>query len=399
MALEVDQATGQGSSATTSERFWTLAFALLLPVGLLGYGNMYLLVPTIPRYIDRLGGTHSDLGVVMGLFSLTSLLMRPVAGALSDRFGSKAVLALGAGGMGLVNLAYLPTASVAGAMVVRSLHGLGWGVFSVAGSTMAAEITPPGRRGEALSLFGMMGGLGLALGPVIGDAVGAGDESFLLAAAAGIVSLALTLAIPLPGSDAERSRQGRTSLFTRGALLPAAVTLTFMATYGAVFTFVPVLTQQRGMGGAGWFFTPYALGMVLSRTFTGRLSDRYGRTRLIAPGMVLAACGLALLGASDDRIALAAAALLYSGAFAAVQPICLAWATDRSRPEDRGAGIATALAAQDLGISLGSFAAGLVADAAGLGFLFSAAVAVALGGFVLVVAAARRPVRANQESR
>ncbi len=46
-------------------RLWTLPFILLLPAALLGYANIYLLVPTIPRYFERLGGSDADLGAAM----------------------------------------------------------------------------------------------------------------------------------------------------------------------------------------------------------------------------------------------------------------------------------------------------------------------------------------------
>jgi len=393
-AWEGDHGPDRRDTAAQGAR--PLTFTLLLVVVLLGYGSLYLLVPIIPRYVERLGGLHADQGLAMGLFSATALVVRPLAGWVSDRFGPRVVLALGAGGMGLVNVAYLPITTVAGAMLVRSLHGIGWGLFTVAGATMATEVTPPDRRGEALSLFGMMGGLGLAVGPIVGDAVRTDAQAFLLAAGAGIVAVGLTLV--LPRSRAATRRRRRTALVSRGALLPASVVLIYMATYGAVFSFVPVLTAQRHLGGAGWFFTPYAVSMVLCRMVTGRLSDRYGRTTVIAPGMLLAAGALALLSASGDRIALAGAALLYAGAMATVQPICLAWATDRSGSGQTGAAIATAIAAQDLGISTGAFAAGVIADAVGLGCVFAAAAVLGLGGFTLVATVARRHDRSRSWS-
>ncbi len=390
MAEAVGDRAGTPPLTGAAPRLWTPTFTLLLAAALLGYGSIYLLVPVIPRYVERLGGTHSDQGLAIGLFSITALAMRPVSGWLSDRFGSRVALMLGIGGMGLVGIAYLPAETLRGALAVRSLHGIGWGLFSVAGSTMAVSVAPPNRRGEALSLFGMMGGLGLAVGPLIGDAVGTDRDAFLLTAAAGATALTFTLIMPRAAPAARDLGSAGVTLFSRGALLPASVVLTYMSTYGAAFAFVPVLTVQRNLGGAGWFFTPYALAMVAARTVTGRLSDRRGRAAVIGPGMILAACALILLGASWSRVALAGAALLYAGAMATVQPVCLAWATDRSRAGERGAAVATVVAAQDLGISTGAFAAGLIADLAGLGFVFMGAAVLALGGFALVAAAARR---------
>jgi predicted MFS family arabinose efflux permease len=114
---------------------------------------------------------------------------------------------------------------------------------------------------------------------------------------------------------------------------------------------------------------------------------------------MLAAAGLAVLAWSNSLIVLAGAAVLYAGAMAAIQPVCLAWATDRAPASRRGAAIATTIAAQDLGIGAGSFAAGAVADVAGLAFLFDACALLALGGLALVLIVSRRPEGTGPRSK
>ena len=400
--------------ARRATSLWTVPFLLLIVIGILGYADIYLLVPTMPWYVQHLGGSNSQLGVLMGVFSGVALVVRPCSGWLSDRFGSRVSLLLGVAAMSVASLLYVPTGSLDVAVLIRGLHGFGWGLFSVAGAALAAELAPPGRRGASLSIYGMSGGLALALGPLVSSALGGEYMTFIASGASAALAVGLVILLlrrgPLharamdPVADAQvagtashSSQQGKArgggALISGGAMLPAGVLLTFMLTYGAVFTFVPVLTEQRHLGNAGWFFTPYAAAMLAYRAFTGGLSDRFGRLRVIALGMLAAALGLGLLAATGDEATLVAAALLYSGGMAAIQPICLAWASDRAPVAERGAAIATAVAAQDLGISAGSLVVGMIIDAAGLSAAFAAAAGLALAGFVLVVALARSPSR------
>lgn len=375
----------EGSPGAKVKGLWSRSFLLLVSSAVLAFGNIYVLVPTLPTYVEKLGGDHTVLGVAMALFNVTALLVRPWSGWLVDRFGARLVLTAGAGLLGLVSLTYLLASDVNAALLVRALHGVGWGLFTVAGPVMAADMALPGQRGNALSIYGMSGGLALAFAPMVGTLLGSGSYTFLAGAAAGLIALGFTSTLRPPTTRDGKGSGRPLTLVSRPALLPAGLLLIFMATYGAIYAFVPVLTVERQLGGPAWFFTPYAIAMFLLRSITGRLSDRYGRARIVAPGMVCTAVALALLGASIDQPTLVLSALIYAGGMAAIQPITLAWATDRAASSQRGAAIATAVAAQDIGISGGSFVAGIVADSAGLGWVFGAFAGLAAIGVAVAV--------------
>ncbi len=379
-------ATDRPSDAPAGASFWTLHFLLLMGVAVMVYSNAYVMLPALPGHLQGIGGSQADLGTAAAAFSGAALVIRPCSGWLVDRFGTRFLIWLGVAVMGLSSLAYLPAGTVATVLLARALQGAGWGFYSVAGTTMASQLASPRQRGAAIGVYGMAGGLALALAPVLGTALGSGPFTFRVAALGGAVGLGMALFLPAPAPRERVRGGGGFQLISRAALLPSAFLLIYMGSYGAVLNFVPVLTAERDLGGPGWFLTPYAVAVFLYRTFSGGLSDQYGRIRIIAPGMLLSAAALAMLAVSADRIALAGAGALFAGGMATIHPASLAWVTDRTRPAERGTALATAIAAQDLGIAGGSFVAGLIADAAGLESAFFALAGLALLGLALAVA-------------
>lgn len=392
--------------ADSEQRLVTLPFLLLMVASFFGYGSFYMTLPVLPGHVLALGGGEGQIGLIIGVFSATALLVRPWSGWLSDRVGAAAVLMMGGAGMTLAAAAYMAADSVGTVLVVRILHGLAWGLFTASAATLAAQLAPADRRGAAMGLFGLSGSAGLALGPVSGTALGPA----VFASSAVAAGLGLGLSICLAANRRRADRRGGeavvagvqgapvlSELISRPALLPAGVMLAHMCTYGAVVSFMPLLTDQRSLGGSGWFFSTYAVALFVFRSYAGHLSDRFGRLAVIGPGLLLGAAALTLMSLAATPVTLGVAAVIYAGAMAAIQPVALAWATDRAEPGRRGAAVSTVIATQDLGISSGSLLAGLAAGQFGLTALFAGAAAVALAGIGPVILTARRGRAAGAE--
>ncbi|HET7038108.1 MAG TPA: MFS transporter [Thermomicrobiaceae bacterium] len=383
------------------ERIQLLPLAALCLVVLLIYGSTYLLLAVLPIHIRALVGSESTVGTIMSLFSLAALLVRPFAGLLADRVGRRPSIFAGALLIGVSCIGY----ALAGAHTIflaRILNGLGWGAVTAATATVAADLAPPSRRGFVLGIYGTVTGLALAVGPAAGTWL-AGRLSltttFWIAAACGFAAAAGILLLHAPSPPrAPSSRFGLHHLFTRQALGPAAIMLCFTLMYGTVLTFVPLYAIDRHLGSSGAFFSVFALVLIVMRVTGGRLSDRWGRFAVIAPGFIFAGVAMVVLAGAQQRALLLLAAVLFAVAFALVQPAAQAWAVDRSPAELRGTTLSTVVAAQDLGISLGTVAAGFIADAFGYGGLFLVLTVVALAGLAtawLVFRAAGLPLRAT----
>jgi len=158
-----EPALGNEKQRLMAPRFlWLLAANLGMWIAI---GSFYL----FPLFVVGMGGTKVDIGILMGVMPLVSVLVRPWASEMVDRAGRRPVLAAGCALMGGAVLACLffqgPIASVFYPhLLLRIVFGVGFSLGMVASFTLAADLTPHTRLNEGLGIFGTMGLLGAALG-------------------------------------------------------------------------------------------------------------------------------------------------------------------------------------------------------------------------------------------
>src|SRR5699024_5935669 len=125
-------------------------------------------LPTIPLFIKELGGSDQMIGVVVGIFTFSALLLRPYAGHALETKGRKFIYMIGitfffisVSVFGFVNSIFL-------LVVIRIIQGVGWGFATTASGTIATDLIPPKRRGEGMGFFGLSGNIALSFGPALG---------------------------------------------------------------------------------------------------------------------------------------------------------------------------------------------------------------------------------------
>jgi MFS family permease len=383
-----------GLVATASAR----PFAVLWGATFLFYLGFQLLLPVLPLYAASLGGREADVGLIIGVFALAAMLLRPVAGDLADRLGRRPLVLLGTAVFALAPLGYAAVRTIPALLVTRVFHGVGMGVAPTAATVIATDLTSPERRGAAMGLFGLASGLALALGPYLGIELTrrAGFLATFLVAAAlegGALALAWTLPetrapggrpdpprVPAPARGGALGRAaGR--WFSATAVYPASLVLALYVSYGGIASFLPLFAVDRALGNPGLFFLVYALASLAVRPAAGRLSDRLGRRCLVAPALVVVAASLVLLARAASPRALLLAAALYGTGFGAAQPALLAMTADRAPAGERGRAMGTLYTAWELGISGGSILLGLCAARLGYEAMWGVAAAcAAIGG-------------------
>lgn len=367
-------------------RVWTPAFAVLWVATFLIFLSFYLSLPVLPLYALREGVPESAIGLIIGVFALTAMVFKPWVGWLLDWRGRRGLLLAGAAIFAAASLLYPLAHSTVPLLVVRILHGVGMGLFPTAGIAVVADLAPPERRGEAMGFFGMASNLAMGVGPVVGVVL---DQRFgfvalcLGAAVLAALGTLLSLRVPETGVPADPPPFRLGGLFASAAFHPAAITLALYVPYGAVMSFLPLLTEARGAGNPGAFFGLMAVALLAVRARAGQLSDRYGRRAVVLPAMALTAGALALLAGARSAWWIYGAGLVFGLGFGCAQPALMAWAADRVGPADRGKAMGTFYTAWELGIGGGSILAGLLLPYAGFDGLFGLAAAVALAGGAL----------------
>src|SRR5581483_4087298 len=128
----------------------------------------HLTRPLLPLYLVSFGASSTVVGAVIGVFTITSTIMRVPVGLYIDRLGRKPFLFYGIVLLTAANFGYLWAPSILLIIPCRILHGMGWSGCSTAISTLAADIAPRQRRGELIGYAGMASSLAGSLGPVAG---------------------------------------------------------------------------------------------------------------------------------------------------------------------------------------------------------------------------------------
>ncbi|MCL5108940.1 MAG: MFS transporter [Chloroflexi bacterium] len=388
--------TAPAAAGAAKEPLLSRNFVLACLITLASFSSFYFLLTTLPFYvIGEAGGSKDQVGLIIGVFSVTTVLLRPFIGRAADDWGRRVFIVAGSAIMALAGGLYTLTRTVPLLLSLRVFHGVGWASFGTATNALVADVVPRSRRGEAMGYYGMFSNLAMAIGPALGIAMmrGAGFTALFVASAAlGVVALLLSLGLsdPARGGRAPRPAPVGGGLLERTALFPGLVLALTSVTYGSIVSFLPLFAVETKItDNPGIFFTVYAVVLIVARGFTGQISDRFGRPAVIAPGLLLAALALGLLATTNSLWSLLAVAVLYGLGFAAVQPAIMAMVVDRAAPQRRGAAMGTFSAAMDLGIGLGSVIWGFVAQAAGYHAMYVASGGVALLALVVFLAGLR----------
>jgi len=346
---------------------FTRSFTVICLATFFFYASFYLILPVMPLYVSAMGATSFQIGLIIGLFAMMAMVLRPPTGWIIDTRGCRVVLVAGMAIFLLASLGYLIAHSVGAVLALRLFHGMGMGLFPTAATVVVAEVAPPARRGEAMGWFGIANSVGLILGPVVGMpiAAGAGFRTlFLVAGGVALMGLACIGMLPRIGRvPAQIARPPRPQdFFSPAAVLPSVLLLFLYVPYGTMLAFIPLVAADRGLGNPGTFYTAFALAVLVIRSRAGHVSDRRGRPAVIIPGLLMAGVAFAILALTSGRIWVLVGAAIYGFGFGSVQPALMALTADRVPPEERGKAMGTFYTAWELGIMTGSAGAGLLLE-------------------------------------
>lgn len=354
------------------EPILTRDFLFLCAAGTGFFSSFMLLLAVMPLYLKDLGGSDSQVGLVIGAFAISALFPRPFVGREIDRGGSKRFMLAGAAVFVVASLLYMLASSIPILFMVRIVHGIGMALFTTAAFAMVADMAPVSRRGEALGLWGTVPTLASAIAPFIGlmirDRQGDNTVFVISACLAGLSLMLLTLVRdPQKEHDVAAARGG---LLEKSVFFPALLVISMTWVFGAVSSFVLLFAEERDISNGGLYFTASAGAVVVSRLLGGKLSDRHGRWKVIFPSMGMMGLGVALLSQSNSLAGLLVGAAAIGLSFGGGFPALSALAVDLAPPGRRGAAMGTFSASFEVGIGAGAMVMGVVASLVGYSTMF-----------------------------
>jgi predicted MFS family arabinose efflux permease len=370
------------------------AMRALVGVSALGFASYCLTLASLPAYAVAGGARESTAGIVTAVLLVVTIGVQAVVPVLSARFGQARVLVLGLIALGAPSPFYAVDDGLLWLSLLSAVRGVGFAVLTVLGATLAAQVAPAERRGEAIGIYGLAIAVPNLVAVPAGVALVLDGHAGWLAwlAASPLLGLFLvpSLVRAMPPQEV-RGPAGAGRIAAMAALAPSVVLFVVTLAGGGLVTFLPIERPEGALATAALLL--FGLTGAITRWRAGVLADRLG-SRLLLPlalsvgavGLVVVAAGLA----AGDAWVLVGAAVFGAG-FGAVQNLTLLAAF--ARAGEGGATAASAMwnASFDAGTALGAFALGIVAAGIGLPWTYVLVGALLAAFLPLALASTGRP--------
>ena len=351
-------------------RLYTPDVKLVLMASFFFLMSPMLINPVIAGFAHGIGASSVLAGTIAGLTNLTSLVLRPLAGNLTDRVSKYRLTFVGGCLLLLASLGYSLTTNVTLIMLLRILNGLGYTLCSVCMATWMASLLPPDRIGSGMGIYGLANALGMACGPAISVFLYqhySYQSVFLLAAGC---SLLLIIMIQFVGDHGEPIVTPQTATtkhhirIVQPRVIPVAlILLLFSLPYFATQTYIVSYVAARHFHvAAGVFFPVYAGILLVLRIILRDWFDRVPFKRFIWLCLIFNLLGLIGLTDMNNWAMLLLGAAGLAAGYGLMFSICQAKALMLVPKADHGLANSTFYIGVDLGMSLGPIIGGLISS-------------------------------------
>ena len=346
----------------TTEKILTRDFVLSFFAQFTFASVFFTLIPTIPIYLSRLGAKEAEIGFLIGISSVFSLVLRPLIGRALLRIPERSFMIAGALLLTISSIAYLWAPPFWPFLIVRVLQGISLAFFFTASFTLIGNISPEARRGQSLSLFYMSLNIAFALAPSFGMwliNLFSFTVLFVVCTGLSLGSLLITSNLrKMQGVPLEEPSEGQPFLAWE-AVPPAIMALFSNTIWGSLTAFFPLYALIQGVTNPGLFFAAYAIVLIFGRGFGGKILDIYSRERVILPCLVAPIISMTILAFSKTLPMFLLVAVIWGIGNTFLFPSLVAFALDRTG-HLRGPAMGTFTAVADLGVGIGAVMMGLI---------------------------------------
>ena len=376
------------------DKLITKNYIEILAANFLFFFGFWLLMPVLPFYLAEVfDANKTTIGAVLSCYTIAALCIRPFSGYLLDTFARKPLYLLAYFTFTAIFGGYLIAGTLTLFILFRIIHGVSFGMVTVSGNTIVIDIMPSSRRGEGLGYYGLANNIAMSIGPMTGlflhDA--GADYTLIFCCSLGSCLIGFLCASLVKTTYKPPVKREPISLdrFILLKGIPAGFSLLLLSIpYGMTTNYVAMYAKQIGIqASTGFFFTFMALGMAVSRLFSGRLVDRGMVTQVIEAGLYLvcfcffglSSCGwLTTWSLQWTTYFLFTIALLLGIGFGTMFPAYNTLFVNLAPNNQRGTATSTYLTSWDVGIGAGMLLGGYIAEIATfkMAYLFGAALTV-----------------------
>lgn len=360
------------------DRLVTPSYCFILAANFLLYFGFWLLIPVLPFYLSEVFSTsNSTIGIILSCYTVAALCIRPFSGYLLDSFARKPLYLLAYFIFMAMFAGYIIAGSLALFILFRIIHGVSFGMVTVGGNTVVIDIMPSSRRGEGLGYYGLSNNIAMAVGPMSGlflhDAGMSYTSIFCCSLGSCIAGLICASLVKAPYKPPVKREPISLDRFILLKGIPAGISLLLLSIpYGMTTNYVAMYAKEIGINATtGFFFTFMAVGMAISRIFSGKIVDRGKITQVISAGLYIVVFSFFLLsscayiinwnGMACSIIFFTVALLLGIG-FGIMFPAYNTLFVNLAPNSQRGTATSTYLTSWDVGIGIGMLTGGYIAE-------------------------------------
>ena len=353
------------------ERLWTRNFVVISLASFFVAMVFYLLMTTMALFsVQEFQANQSQAGLASGVFVVGALGFRLLVGRYIELIGRKKVVYGSLFLFFLLSFLYWKVDNLQFLFLVRFIHGGAFGAANTAIQTIIIDNIPLAKRGEGIGYFSLSSTLATAIGPLLGIVLMqyCGFEMIFLACNI-LAMISIICLYSAQIKNVELNIEQRNSFknlhwqdFFEEKALPISLIMFVMGiAFSGILTFINSYALSLNLAlAAKFFFLIYAVFIIISRPFTGRLLDLKGDNFIMYPALFVYGISLFLLSEGyNDYLFLTAGALIGLG-FGTVMSSSQVIATKKAPRHKIGLATATFFFALDFGVGIGPYFIGLL---------------------------------------
>ncbi len=345
----------------------------------------FILIPTIPIYLSRFHAKGGEVGFLVGILSICSLIPRPFVGRALQRRSEREFMMAGAILFMVSSFAYLWFYPFWPFLIVRILQGIGLAFFSMASFALIANIASGTYRGRIIGYYYLSFNFAFALAPYFGMLlVNHFNFTVLFLVCTGLSLCTLLTSAQLAkvqGVPPENQDGKNQPLFSPEALPPSLIAFVLSVIWGSLGAFIPLYALRQGISNPGIFFAVYAIMLILCRSLGGKVLDLYERKKVIIPCLAAIIVSMVMLLFSTTLFMFILVAVLLGMGWAFLYPSLVLYLIENSE-SNRGPAISTFTALGDLGTGIGPMIMGVVLQWTDYSIMFLCLVFISIVNFV-----------------
>jgi len=359
-----------------NEKIWNRDYVLLILSNFLMYITYYAILSALPIYlVSDLHASKIQVGVVVGAYTIASVLVRPFSGFALDKFGRRTIFLSALIIYSLLFAGYLVAITITSIILLRFAQGLTWGFTTVSGSTIAIDNIPASRRGEGIGYFALSTTLGMSVGPIVGLYI-CHQWGYVAMFVSGCIISFISLACAYAVHFRKRFLVGKriqlnwNNLFEKNSIRPSLNVFITMIAYGGLLSFIALYGREIGIQNTSLYFLIFSIGIAAARITAGKVFDRRGPGKIITLCLILLIIGFPVLGLAKNAVLFYLSALIIGFGNGVIFPTFQSMVNNLAESKNRGIANSTLYTAVDLGMGFGMIMAGLIAQHISISAIF-----------------------------